>query len=77
MATFNFGNRWTNPLPSYLIAVRLPSVLSTRTLVLVVLFGETVTLPSGQVVSAYDAKYATYLKLFTGEMFKAYERLHR
>ena len=36
-------------------------------------FGETVTLPSGQVVSAYDAKYATYLKLFTGEMFKAYE----
>ena len=28
---------------------------------------------SGQVVSAYDAKYATYLKLFTGEMFKAYE----
>ena len=35
--------------------------------------GETVTLPSGQVVSAYDAKYATYLKLFTGEMFKAYE----
>ena len=36
-------------------------------------YGETVTLPSGQVVSAYDAKYATYLKLFTGEMFKAYE----
>ena len=24
-------------------------------------------------MSAYDAKYATYLKLFTGEMFKAYE----
>ena len=36
-------------------------------------YGEEVTLPSGQVVSAYDAKYATYLKLFTGEMFKAYE----
>jgi hypothetical protein len=36
-------------------------------------FGETVTMPNGQVVSAYDAKYATYLKLFTGEMFKAYE----
>ena len=35
-------------------------------------FGETVTV-NGQVVSAYDAKYATYLKLFTGEMFKAYE----
>ena len=37
------------------------------------MYGEEVTLPSGQVVSAYDAKYATYLKLFTGEMFKAYE----
>ena len=36
-------------------------------------FGETVTMPDGQVVSAYDAKYATYLKLATGEMFKAYE----
>ena len=36
-------------------------------------YGDTVSLPSGQVVSAYDAKYATYLKLFTGEMFKAYE----
>ena len=36
------------------------------------MFGETVTI-NGQVVSAYDAKYATYLKIFTGEMFKAYE----
>jgi hypothetical protein len=36
-------------------------------------YGETVTMPDGQVVSAYDAKYATYLKLFTGEMIKAYE----
>ena len=35
-------------------------------------FGETVTV-NGQAVSAYDAKYATYLKLFTGEMIKAYE----
>ena len=35
-------------------------------------FGDTVTI-NGQVVSAYDAKYATYLKLFTGEMIKAYE----
>ena len=37
------------------------------------MYGETVTLHSGPVVSSYDAKYATYLKLFTGEMFKAYE----
>jgi len=36
-------------------------------------YGETVTMPDGQIVSAYDAKYATYLKLFTGEMIKAYE----
>ena len=35
-------------------------------------FGDTVTV-NGQTVSAYDAKYATYLKLFTGEMIKAYE----
>ena len=35
-------------------------------------FGDTVTI-NGQTVSAYDAKYATYLKLFTGEMIKAYE----
>ena len=35
-------------------------------------FGDTVTI-NGQVVSAYDAKYATYLKLLTGEMIKAYE----
>ena len=35
-------------------------------------YGETVTI-NGQVISEYDAKYATYLKLFTGEMFKAYE----
>jgi len=35
-------------------------------------FGETVTI-NGQTISEYDAKYATYLKLFTGEMFKAYE----
>ena len=32
-------------------------------------FGDTVTV-NGQTVSAYDAKYATYLKLFTGEMIK-------
>ena len=36
------------------------------------MYGETVTV-NGQTVSAYDAKYATYLKLFTGEMIKAYE----
>jgi hypothetical protein len=41
-------------------------------------YGDTFTYPAGhpnagQTVSAYDAKYATYLKLFTGEMFKAYE----
>ena len=41
-------------------------------------YGDTFTYPSGhpnagETVSAYDAKYATYLKLFTGEMFKAYE----
>ena len=35
-------------------------------------FGDTVTI-NGQTVSAYDAKYATYLKIFTGEMIKAYE----
>ena len=41
-------------------------------------YGDTFTYPSGhpnagETVSAYDAKYATFLKLFTGEMFKAYE----
>ena len=35
-------------------------------------YGDTVTI-DGQVVNSYDAKYATYLKLATGEMFKAYE----
>ena len=35
-------------------------------------YGDTVTV-DGQVLNAYDAKYATYLKLATGEMFKAYE----
>ena len=65
-------------LPSLPYSVSRPPrlVRSTRTLAGVVLpsaINKTVTLPSGQVVSAYDAKYATYLKLFTGEMFKAYE----
>jgi hypothetical protein len=36
------------------------------------MYGETTTI-NGQTVSDYDAKYATYLKLFTGEMIKAYE----
>ena len=74
MATWNFGDATTDPLASP-PNTRTTSVGSInkfpglgRTG-----FGETVTLPSGQVVSAYDAKYATYLKLFTGEMFKAYE----
>ena len=75
MATFNFGQPvGTNPLASP------PNTRTTSTGSINknpglgrTSFGETVTLPSGQVVSAYDAKYATYLKLFTGEMFKAYE----
>ena len=75
MATFNFGQPvGTNPLPSPPNS-RTTSIGSInknpglgRTM-----FGETVTLPSGQVVSAYDAKYATYLKIATGEMIKAYE----
>ena len=75
MSTFNFGNPvGTNPLavPPNTRTTSIGSINKNpglgRTM-----FGETVTLPSGQVVSAYDAKYATYLKLFTGEMFKAYE----
>ena len=41
-------------------------------------YGDEYTYPeghpnAGETVSAYDAKYATYKKLFTGEMFKAYE----
>ena len=75
MATFNFGQPvGTNPLPSP------PNTRATSTGSINknpglgrTNFGETVTLPNGQVVSAYDAKYATYLKIFTGEMFKAYE----
>ena len=71
MATFNFGQPvGTNPLASP------PNSRTTSTGSINknpglgrTGFGETVTLPSGQVVSAYDAKYATYLKLFTGEMF--------
>tara|TARA_B100001741_G_scaffold153768_1_gene127009 strand:- start:50 stop:1159 length:1110 start_codon:yes stop_codon:yes gene_type:complete len=75
MATFNFGNADFN-------ANALASPPNTRTTSIGSInkdpglgrtaFGETVTI-NGQQVSAYDAKYATYLKIFTGEMFKAYE----
>ena len=75
MATFNFGNADHN-------ANALASPPNTRTTSIGSInkdpglgrtaFGETVTI-NGQQVSAYDAKYATYLKIFTGEMFKAYE----
>ena len=75
MATFNFGQPvGTNALPSP------PNTRTTSTGSINknpglgrTAFGETVTLPNGQVVSAYDAKYATYLKIATGEMIKAYE----
>ena len=75
MATFNFGQPvGTNPLasPPNTRTTSIGSISKNPGLGRTA-FGETVTLPSGQVVSAYDAKYATYLKLFTGEMFKAYE----
>jgi hypothetical protein len=76
MATWNFGDAAAGVDP-------LASPPNTRTTSIGSInkfpglgrtkFGETVTMPDGQVVSAYDAKYATYLKLATGEMFKAYE----
>ena len=67
MATFNFGlNSPPNTRATSTGSInKNPGLGRTG-------FGETVTI-NGQVVSAYDAKYATYLKLFTGEMFKAYE----
>ena len=75
MSTFNFGNAAFN-------ADALASPPNTRTTSIGSInkdpglgrtqFGDEVTI-NGQQVSAYDAKYATYLKLFTGEMFKAYE----
>ena len=67
MATFNVPTFANNEVrgTSFGSVNRNPGLGRTQ-------FGDTVTI-NGQVVSAYDAKYATYLKLFTGEMIKAYE----